>query len=146
MRIPLVRFGNDRRPIEPWEERLIPVVVPILIPLLFVVFLMMSVVSVVLFLGWACVSPVLPRPWRLDWNKALSLDPSVNAECPACRARLTLGSVDPQGYVMRTDNGREIIRTAQSATCLQCQRAFTRYSHGKIWSPWQEAQPPDHRQ
>jgi hypothetical protein len=138
MRVPLIRFGSDDRPVEPWEERLAPVVLPIVVPLLFATIMVMSAVGVCLLLGWAAISPLLPRSWRLDWDTAFDLDPSVDADCPACQARLSLGPVDKRGRMARTGDGRALELPAQTATCPQCRRAFRRLSLGKVWSSWDE--------
>jgi hypothetical protein len=137
MRMPLIRFGNDDRPIEPWEDRLAPIVLPIVVPLLFAAVMLMSAVGVCLVLGWAALSPVLPRSWRLDWETAFDLDPSVDPECPECRSRLSLGPVDKRGHTFQTEQGHEFVMPAQTADCSACKRSFRRYSLGKLWSGWQ---------
>jgi hypothetical protein len=135
MRLPLVRFGGGERPIGPWEERL----APIMLLLVIAAALLLAAVGVALFLGWAVASPVLPRPWRLNWGTAFDLDASVRAECPTCRGPLALGSVDKQGRAMLADQGQQVAVPTQSAACPQCRRAFQRFSCGKVWSGWREA-------
>jgi hypothetical protein len=139
MRVPLVRFGSDNRPIEPWEERFAPIVVPVILLLSFALVVGMAALAGVLFLGWAVVSPVLPRSWRLTWDTAFDLDPSVQAECPACQARLALGPVDKRGHVVPTQPGQQLVMPVQTAVCTQCHQVFNRFSLGKVWSSWQEA-------
>lgn len=122
MRLRLVPFGRDNRPVRPWWEWFAPIIIPLM--------LTMSAITVCLILGWAAVSPVLPRSWRLDWDTAFELDPTIDAECPECHARLALG------VPVQTDQGHQFVMTGQSAKCLQCQRHYHRFSLGKVWSSW----------
>src|SRR5439155_26072056 len=142
MRIPFIRLGSDKRPLAPWEERLRPFVSAILIVPLFAGVIIGTIFVVAFFLGWTLVSPVLPRSWRI-WNREMGRDPSVDAQCPACRTRLALEPVDKQVYVDQRSKCR-IDMPAQGAACPQCRRTFRRSGHGKIWSPWREAQTADH--
>src|SRR5262245_42151022 len=52
MRLPLVRFGSDNRPIEPWEDRLAPLVLPVVIPLLIATVSLVSAIGWILLLAW----------------------------------------------------------------------------------------------
>ena len=142
MRVPFVRFGSDDRPLAPWEERLAPVVVPVVIPLLFAGVVLISAVGLALLLGWAALSPVLPRSCRLNWDTAFALDPSAHAECPACRSPLVLGPVGKRGHVLHMALGQPFAVPAQTAGCPACGRTFSRLPLGKVWSSWQERQPP----
>ena len=144
MRVPTVRFFSDDRPIEPWEERAAPFVLPFVLPLLFGAVLLVSAVGVLSLLAWGAVSPVLPRSWRLDRDTAFDLDPSYWPVCPACEGRLALGPVDKRGHTVLTDTGREFVMPSQSAECPTCRRSFSRFSLGKVWSSWaahQDAEP-----
>jgi hypothetical protein len=141
MRVPLIRFGNDDRPIEPWENCFAPVLV-VVIPLVFAVVLFVSAMGVIFFLVGvlvrAVLSPILPRSWRLNWDTAFDLSPTVDSKCPACQSQLTLGPVNKLGHVVRTDKQREFVMPSQAATCPQCQREFGRFSLGKVWTTWSE--------
>jgi hypothetical protein len=140
MRVPTVRFFGDERPIEPWEERVAPFVMPFVIPLLFGAVLFVSAIGVLSLLAWGVASPLLPKSWRLDWDTAFDLDPSYWPECPACEARMKLGAVHKRGHAHKTDLGQEYLMPTQTAECQACSRSFQRLSLGKVWSPWGECQ------
>ena len=140
MRVPTVRFFGDDRPIEPWEERVAPFVMPFVIPLLIGTVLLMSAFGVLSILAWGAVSPILPKSWRIDWETVFDLDPSINPECPLCGSLMNLGSVNKQGHSLKSVAGQECLMPSQTASCPKCVRRFQRYSIGKIWSPWREDQ------
>ena len=137
MRIRFIRLGNNDRPWALWEGALLAFVLPFLLVLLLVGALIVPIFVVACFLGWTLLSPVLPRSWRF-WNQEIGLDPSIDAECPACKAQLALG---PMGEQVHIDPGTKskIVMPAQNATCPQCRRMFRRCGLGKIWSRWQES-------
>jgi hypothetical protein len=140
MRVPLARFGRDDRPIEPWEERFAPLVVPLMILLSAALVVLLAALVGVCFLGWAIVSPLLPRSWRVNWHAVGALDPSVHADCPECRAQMALGPVDKDGRVLMGQEP-ELATPTQAATCPQCQRVYQRFAMGKVWSSWQNQAP-----
>jgi hypothetical protein len=137
MRVPLIRFGSDDRPDEPWEDQFVPLVLPIMVAL-FATMMLMSAIGLCLLLGWAAISPLLPRSWRLDWETAFDQALATDADCPACQARLSVGRVVRRGRTARTRDGRAVDLPAQTATCPQCRRAFRRLRLGKVWSSWHE--------
>jgi hypothetical protein len=141
MRVPFVRFGSNDRPLGPWEERLAPLVVPIVVPLLFGGAVLISAIGLALLLGWAALSPMLPRRWRFNWDTAFALDPSAHAECPACRSQLVLGAMGKRGHVLNLAL-QPFAVAAQTAVCSTCGCTFSRLPVGKVWSSWQERQPP----
>ncbi len=139
MRGPLFRFWGDELRTEPVEGKFAPIVILLLISS----FILISALGFAIVIMWVAVSPVLPRSWRLNWDTAFDLDPTVESECPKCQSRLTLGPVDKRGHVSQTVQGREWVMPTQTADCLVCRRSFGRFSLGKVWSSWQDRTTPN---
>jgi hypothetical protein len=67
MRIPLVRFGGDQRPIAEWEWEWAPIVVPLVLSVLLVVLPVCIVVGYLRMLGYCVIGLFLPRRIRKEW-------------------------------------------------------------------------------
>jgi hypothetical protein len=135
MRQPVVHGGRDGRPVRLWEDWIVLLVTPLILAAV----LLVLAFRIGLVLGWAVVSPVIPRSWRQGWGKAFAFFPSAAAECPACHAGLVQGQADSNGHRFRTDQGREITLPTQGAACPHCRRLYHRFKLGKVWSSWYEA-------